>query len=315
MKDIAPGKAKEVIEIGGKVAIAGLGWCYATGLLVVNVYYNRFGVYSLGLVRLNYILSGLWVFVPIAIVSATIAALVVLFSYLRELFSSFRESSQSSSDPFKKFRRMLVAMAFLAVVIDSAIIPILELRIDVPTGYWVRLIVTSTMVATVMGAILYQIYRDSFTQRPLTVLGLIVVLFLFYIVHTIVFARVYGAIPAHVGGGGTKDVQLLLGADESDRKFFELSGLRFYENSNWTKTARLLFATDEEYVFLVQPYEWNEASTLSIKKELIKSVLYQGLRGGGAGGSFGSDDDSKPLPSPTVETHGSPSATPSPPQK
>lgn len=131
--------------------------------------------------------------------------------------------------------------------------------------------------------------------------------------HTVVCAGIYGAIPAYLGGGETKDVQLLLNIEDKDKKFYELSGLRFYENSNWTRTAQLLFATEGEYIFLVKPPEWVEGSTLSIKKDVIQSILYQGLRGGGAGDNLGTNEAlTPPQSSPTVPVLISPATSPTP---
>ena len=63
------GKTKEITEVVGKVIIGWLAVCYASGLLMVNLYYSRFGVYSLSLFRLVYVIGGLWVFLPIFIMS------------------------------------------------------------------------------------------------------------------------------------------------------------------------------------------------------------------------------------------------------
>ena len=100
---------------------------------------------------------------------------------------------------------------------------------------------------------------------------------------TIAFSgSIYGKIPPHLGCGGTKNVQLLLNVETTDKPFFELSGLTFEGESNWTEPAKLLFATDEEYIVLVKSPRGFSGGTLSIKRDLIKSVRYEGLSAGGA---------------------------------
>jgi hypothetical protein len=56
---------------------------YVAGLLVVNLYYNRFGVYSLTLFRLNYVIAGVWAFLPVLL--SFLAILSILgFAYYFE---------------------------------------------------------------------------------------------------------------------------------------------------------------------------------------------------------------------------------------
>src|ERR1044072_4196006 len=77
------GRTKEVIEVGSKIVIGFLGLCYVTGLMMVNQYYNRFGVYSLGLFRLNYVLAGAWVIAPIVGTSVLFGMLLMIFKSVR----------------------------------------------------------------------------------------------------------------------------------------------------------------------------------------------------------------------------------------
>lgn len=105
--------------------------------------------------------------------------------------------------------------------------------------------------------------------------------------------------------------------DDSSKEYFKSSRLRFYENSKQTQTAQLLFATDDEYFFLVKPPEWKRTSTLNIKRDVIKSVLYKGLRADGISGSYELDTNGTNQPqssptSPVQTTPLTPDTSPSP---
>jgi hypothetical protein len=52
-------KTKDLAEVMGKAIIGGLALCYGVGLLMLNLYYNHFGVYSVSLFRLNYVIASL----------------------------------------------------------------------------------------------------------------------------------------------------------------------------------------------------------------------------------------------------------------
>jgi len=161
----------------------------------------------------------------------------------------------------------------------------------------VQLILGSLGIVFLIPAMWYTMYRR---KQPTETWAFTAVFCAYALFYVFVFARgVYSRIPAHLGGGKIKEVQFLLDVNDDDKKFFELSGLLFYEKTNWTKSAKLLFTTDDEYVLQVRPPEWppESASTLSIKRDLIKSVLYEGLRGGGVSGELPREE---PTPSPSV---------------
>jgi hypothetical protein len=135
--------------------------------------------------------------------------------------------------------------------------------------------------------------------------------------HIVDFARnEFGSIPPHLGGGGPKNVQLLLKINEAEKKYFEECGLEFQTvTSNQTTTAQLLFETDNDYILIVTPDNpIKKVSTLSIKRELVESMLYTGLeiqnfRGHGAGGSF--DTAPAQTPAQRFQTPSQPVSTPS----
>lgn len=62
------------VELGGKLLLALGGTCYAVGLVIVNAYLFRYGVYSTSLLRSEYVLAGLlWLFL-LAVGSVLVAA-------------------------------------------------------------------------------------------------------------------------------------------------------------------------------------------------------------------------------------------------
>ena len=62
---------KSVIEVFEKAPVIIAGICYITGLLVVSIYLNQFGVSSpISPFRVSYLLAGLWALIPIIIAAA-----------------------------------------------------------------------------------------------------------------------------------------------------------------------------------------------------------------------------------------------------
>lgn len=300
-------KTKDLLELLGKVILGGLALCYGLGLLMVNMYYSHYGAYSLSLFRLNYVIAGLWVVLPVISMATFFFGVAVMVLAIREW-----ASSKSIQAMFKRGNPTITKVTlsatavFLIYMFHRLALDLFD--ITLPTKVWLQLILGTFGIVFLIPVMWYSMYRR---RQPVETSVFAVVFCVYALVYVFLFARgVYSKIPAHLGGGRTKGVQFLLEANEGDKKFFELSGLRFYENSNWTRTAQLLFATDDEYVFLVKPTEWQESSTLSIKKDAVKSVLYQGLRGDGVSGDLPTSQEPT-LPQTSIPA-GSPQTSPSP---
>jgi hypothetical protein len=278
-------KTKDLIEVIGKFTIGIVALCYALGLLVVNLYLSRYGVYSLSLFRLNYIMAGIWVLSPYFI-AFLILSITLGFSY--SIPPIRIRIHRYFNLPLKETRSGLTgcgifAFLFIFIISINVTIQIIKSLNIVYDNHWFPAIIVPTMYS-LFGVIAIRYIRtrlSSAFQLP-AFYGCLLIAIAIFISQTYEFSKnLYGTIPPHLGGGGTKDVQLLLKLEDNDRQFFELAGVQFYTEYNRTQTLQLLFANDDEYVFLVKPTQFPDAkgSTLSIKKDLVQGVIYQGVQG------------------------------------
>jgi len=302
--------AKSLMEIVGKFVLGVLALCYAIGMFVVNIYYSKYGVYSLSLFQVNYVVAGLWVLAPIfLILFAIIPLLILVFSYPRVsklFYSLLKVPPPSTPSEYVSSINRPVLLCMYTIAMFGVFILAKGLKIKFPNSWATGL---GTVTIALISLSLYVLYKYLYKFHLSLLYSVLSVLLIFLAGYTIDFANIaYGTIPPHLGGGGTKEVQLLLDVDDSSKKYFESSGLRFHEDTNQTKTAKLLFATDDEYIFLVRESGSQFTSTLSIKRDLIKSVLYEGTALYLGGGSVSWDDEpTQPKATPTAQSQTSPS--------
>jgi hypothetical protein len=326
--------AKDFLEVGGKLALGVLALCYALGLLVINLYYSRYGVYSLSLFRLNYVIAGVWVVTPVLVMFLALLGLFTIAFFakptrrlimkLTNLTSNGDAGSEPSLPTATAKRRFWTPeekrrAGFFAVTVfclAGTMFIWLKLPIALTRMQWGNLIAGAFVVNVAIFAVLYYSLKRQSPIHRLTLYGLLIFLLVAAGMHTFSFALdTYGSIPPHLGGGGTKEVQLLLKADEAEKMYFRTSGLHFYRDLNQTETARLLFETDNELILLVRSNTPNRVNTLSIQRDIVISVLYTGLREPPSFGTAISWDDEpsdSPLPSvtPSPQTSQSPRGTP-----
>ena len=72
-----------------KMVLGLVGLSYALGLLVTNLHLYQFGVYSLNLLRLNYVIAGFWALVPVILCSFISFKVAWLLLYYSEKFCAF----------------------------------------------------------------------------------------------------------------------------------------------------------------------------------------------------------------------------------
>ena len=89
MNDIeeCPADKKEWIirvEQLSKIGIAGLSFTYALGFIAASLYFARYSVSSLSLIRVQYILAGIWLLLPIL---TTLFVLVWIVYFFRNEYS------------------------------------------------------------------------------------------------------------------------------------------------------------------------------------------------------------------------------------
>jgi hypothetical protein len=80
-------KMKNLIELVGKLSIGFVALSYVIGLLVVNIHLNKYGAYSLGIFRLNYISAGMWTLFPVLF---PLLLLFILILFAMSYFNSWK---------------------------------------------------------------------------------------------------------------------------------------------------------------------------------------------------------------------------------
>jgi hypothetical protein len=292
-------KTKDLIELIGKFAIGFVAICYVVGLLVVNLYLSRYGVYSLSLFRLNYIMAGAWLLAPILLGTLFILGLFAI-AYSFRLLRPFIDKRLNI--PYHgEFHKPIDLGNILFFIFMYGVLGLMiggnikHFGIGF-SGEWLGLMMWAVFVVIPILWIRYKKYKADSPSRFITYFAVLLYCSLSWIFCILIFSRnLYGNIPPYIGGGGTKDVQLLLKLEDKDKQFFQSAGLQFEGDSNQTQTLQLLFTNDNEYVFLVNADQSSESkiSTLSIKKDLIQAVLYKipyFFGGGGQSSGAGADD-------------------------
>lgn len=145
-KDEVVGRSKEVVELVGRIMLGAVGLCYAAGLVSTNLYYGRYGVYTLSLIRLNYILAGLWWILPI----------FSLFLILFAIFHAVKERAFATGAPFKR-QLLSGALIVASIVVPSTTLVFFNIRLRVAD--WVALIVGSLLVLGTLFACWFRLVR------------------------------------------------------------------------------------------------------------------------------------------------------------
>ena len=125
---------------------------------------------------------------------------------------------------------------------------------------------------------IYATYTTSNSQQFIKVVTYIILpILLVLIIHISVFAnKVYGVIPAQIGGGRPQNAQLIIEAEDELRKIFTDMGIPFKKNSDGELTNRtgrllLLFVTEDDYIIL----GFGTSAALSIRRDMVKAVFYE----------------------------------------
>jgi len=293
---------KNAFEIGGKLVFGSIAICYLMGLMVVNIYLNNFGVYSPTLFRLSYIAAGAWSLIPIALMLVAVILISGVLIQVPKIDSFFRKLSgeQKDMDRADSVFSLFIALALLAVVVIAALI----VRKSIDNAGFTGSLFAGEVKATVASIVLYGVVLGpllsyllpSRISRFSTISLTVVMLGLVSFGHAYEFAKsVYGNIPASLGGGKPKEVQLVLDLSNNDREFLSNLGVTFQsDRSNITNNVSLLLATEEEYVLLISVKESDlngkvrmVPKGLTIKNSKVEAVLYEGARfSGGSSGSY-----------------------------
>jgi hypothetical protein len=268
----------ETVEGLGKAAVAVLGLIYALGLAVVTLHLARYGASGLGLLQEQYVLAGMWALLPLGAIGFVCAVIGG---------TAFEEFGRMEADPAstrkqrwlmigRKVRQgvfaalgwLIVAGFFLGFVAP----PIAGSGIDA-LGRWTLLAIAAKVagfaaaLALFVTAGLRSIVGE---ERRNPVLGTVMLgTALFVLLGYLGFftASVYPLIPATIGGGQPRRVQILLRSDAAEASAAAL--LRGAALPTLLSERLLLFANDKAYI-VVDPGDPHRA--IEIPKDLVTAV-------------------------------------------
>jgi hypothetical protein len=264
-------KAKDVLELVSKTVVGLVGLSYALGMLVTNLHLYQYGVYSLNLLRLNYVIAGFWALVPVIICSFISFKAAWLLLYYSNRFCAFYmfppPGPLTSLD--KKFISLQLGYIFGAILVPVVILVL-------AAGFHLSWLLTLAM-AGVLGWSLVNfsllsitVHRAIFPRLFVRVSGLS---FLLFATVAYVFSftlTIYRNINSSFGGGAPKEVIIVLAEDDETKKLLDIAGFSFFAGSNRTAAGRILFATEDEYILLPPDRD----ISLSVPRSGVKAVFY-----------------------------------------
>lgn len=281
---------KDVIEVSGKILLGVVAMCYALGLVVVNIYLSRFGAFSLGLFRVNYVMAGIWNFlfllIPgLFILSLTLFILLLIPSLRQKLFEHFALRDNVAAGN----RRLRWLPTIILILLSINVAFMLYTRFENAGGLAFR----KLWPALVTGAVVtfYLILFPMFVavthpQRSARMTAgalLTIIVICFLLAHTWDFAaKSYGSIPSYLGGGKPTDVKLVVNTDDNARQYLQSLGVHFQENTNVTANLKMILATEDEYILLVENSDAEAGNTVkgvSIRRDIVQAILYEEVQG------------------------------------
>ncbi|HEY3027494.1 MAG TPA: hypothetical protein VGJ55_15195 [Pyrinomonadaceae bacterium] len=260
--------------MAGKILVGIAGLCYVTGLMVVTIHLGRYGLNSLILSQLHYVMAGIWAWIPIVL---------AMFLSAAATNSVFEEIERSKALPdqnsgrwakliSKRYRGMASSVLGSLFAVAFGLWMFLRFA-GIKFGWsWLLVLPAGAIVAFLLFGVGYGLSRPtSFKTIKSVVLTVSATFFclLLFFGYLILFTRLsYQDIPWSTGGGGPSQVELVVAADAKPQ--LESVGIKFSTGQNRTDSLKLLLATEKEYI-VINP----DGKAISVPADSVKSVLYE----------------------------------------
>lgn len=310
--------AIEFIESAGKCIIGFAALCYVIGLVVVSCHLNRYGVNYIGLLRINYVIAGVWTLLPVLLVLfVSFMTFCILIGVLPAFARFVSRFTGRSAEEFKNTNRFGVPVFFL---VPFSILSLFYIYVTFfmivgasPFEIFAESAKTAFMstltIVTGPAVMLFasKVKRYHTSKAGLRNAFILVILTVHLSVYAVTFSyEVYGKIPAYIGGGKLKTVRFLLEIKPTAKTYLEAEGIEFkvkqeasIENRNRdnkeikkdgkpesgiyiTGDVYLVFYTDNDY-FIVVPNKSSDKNynVVTLKKDIVKALVHEFPRGGG----------------------------------
>jgi hypothetical protein len=286
---------KNGLEVSAKVAVGLVVTLYVFGLIVVNVYLSRYGVYSLSLFRLNYITAGLWGVMFLVLGSLlSVAATVALFKK-----SGFRTGRRVFD--LGSTLAVVGAHVYLALMAGAVIALFATGQASLVGGFCLCLVSGYTLFEWFPMVIETAIEKDEpFAGRLITVIFILFITVIFVGFHLwSVGSFVYGQIPGYWGGGAPTEAKLLFKKEADASAKLSAIGVKI-DNAGFSENTDVLLALDGEYVILIKHGE-SRGLVITLPKVEIQMVLYGAPRPANVPTST-PEEVHEPLPPPQAPT-------------
>ncbi|HKO99695.1 MAG TPA: hypothetical protein VJU86_22140 [Pyrinomonadaceae bacterium] len=257
--------SKETLEVFGKIAIGLVGLCYVLGLIVVTIHLRKYGLNSLDLPQLHYVMAGVWAILPI------------LLTVLMIIFGAYMYQVQVIDEPastgWKRLRKifevvlvLLVAFYFVLKFLGG------NLGLDFGWKSWVFIPLIGAFAAVSISAGVFLLTRpDGYSSIGMLSINLGAIVFglCLGLLYLVTFSNnTYQKIPWSTGGGRPSQVQLMI--DPQSKPYLEGVGLRLTNAANMTEPTRLLMTTEKEVVLINA-----NGDAVSIPVGTVKSIVYE----------------------------------------
>jgi hypothetical protein len=265
---------KTFLETAGKLLVGIAGLCYITGLMVVTVHLGRYGLNSLILSQLHYVMAGIWALLPIVL--AMFLTIAAINSALEES-ERIKEPSDRNAGRlvrlFSKRNRRIASSVFGSLFAICFALWMLLGYAGLKFGWsWLVVLPAGVIVAFFLLGVGYGLSKpSSFKDIKSSALTMTAMFFslLVFLSYLILFTKLsYQDIPWSTGGGGPSQVELVVASDAKPQ--LESVGIRFSAGQYRTDSLKLLLATEKEYI-VINP----DGKAISVPAGSVKSVLYE----------------------------------------
>jgi hypothetical protein len=268
---------KETLELFGKIILGLAGFCYVIGVLVVSVHLRQYGVNSLALSQLSYVMAGMWAFIPIVLWLAMLA----LVNYGIAIDSLTKNEKPRASKTFlggasnifgSKTVNVLASIA-VALIMMGLAAEYLSKYLGLHLGLinWILIPWLGIVAAFTTSTALFNLaQRDTYkTFGDLTIgLGLAIFALLLSMWYVMAFAnRTYNDIPMAIGGGGPTRVEMIVTPE--GKAYLENIGIVF-ASQNRTASLQLLLAAEKQYVIIGA-----DGQAVSVPADAVKLMIYE----------------------------------------
>ena len=244
--------------------------CYASGILVVNIFLGKYGFYSLSLFRITYVLAGFWSIITLSYVSFVIN---LLFGLIFQLFKK---------DIFLRKRLRFIFEIIIVIIFSFSIPEIIAQRLDIIFNLaWLGIPIWGAF-----GILSFSENFKLFTFNWESTIGNPDSIFktlwsITYIVMYIVAlsTSIYETIPSRLGGGRpqpiqigiTKKIQPIFAYQKMPLTNLTKDSTMLNDASFITDTIHLLLLSDKELIFGMKN---NEKQAFSVNRDDIKFIKY-----------------------------------------